>query len=533
MHSIKCTRALTPAMCGSPAPNVPSTKRTHKQDLHGSKKRIFLRLLRRIAYAAALVTGAAMAQSPVAYVYVAEDYPLGSVTSPITAYAASSTGQLTPIPGSPFTQTSGTISGTNGTYFITEDQNSATTHQYLHVYDIASNGAIGNQVSSQDLHEWCGMVWGAELDHTGQYVYVMDDQSCGENYQSFALSKSGQLTFLGALVENGDVSLPVFSGNDKFAYTQTNAEDSQEPCPTFTLMGLGRESSGALESINISETDPTPPPGYQMSQVGGEGLVTDDPTDHLATLVQWANGPCGGGSSYGSGLASYTVESNGDLVSTNFYGSMPQLAGSLSLGFVAMELNPAGNILAVPVETGIQFFHFNGAAPITTFTGVIGTSGYITAMAWDSSNHLYALNGQSGKLHVYTVTSTGVVEAPGSPYLPPDGSCRSGGCWPQYLIVRSVPPATCSAPSSNGVNVCSPGNGATVSSPVSINAAAMVSGGVYRFSLWNGDTKLLNERDSGVMDGSVSLAPGMYKLIFDAENASGTHVYATRDITVK
>ncbi len=35
------------------------------------------------------------------------------------------------------------------------------------------------------------------------------------------------------------------------------------------------------------------------------------------------------------------------------------------------------------------------------------------------------------------------------------------------------------------------------------------------------------------MDGSVSLAPGAYGLIFDAENSSGVHADATRDITVK
>jgi hypothetical protein len=200
---------------------------------------------------------------------------------------------------------------------------------------------------------------------------------------------------------------------------------------------MGRESSGALQNISFSETDPTPPAGYQMSQVG-LNLLTDDPTNHLASLVQWGNGPCGG-SGGGAGLASYTVQSNGDLVSTNTWENMPQLAGFLALGGGAMKLNPAGTVLAVTVETGIQFFHFNGAAPITNFTGVIGTTGFISTIAWDNDNHLYALNGRSGKLHVYTVTKTGVVEAAGSPYLPPHGSCTAGGCSPQNLIVRSIP----------------------------------------------------------------------------------------------
>lgn len=388
---------------------------------------------------ATICTGIAVAQSPVAYVYVAEDFPSGvpPTSSPITVYAASSSGTLSQIPGSPFTQTSGMLVGTNGTHFLTVDQNGSTTHQYLHVYNVGwSTGVIGSEVSKQDLHEWCADDAGGELDHTGQFVYVEDTQDCGGAYQSFALSKTGQLTFVGSLDAgvNPFGTLPKFSGNDEFAYIFTPSEYSDYPCPTATFLGLARESSGALERISFSETDSTPPAGY--TQTVQTGLVTNDPTDHLASLIHFADQ--GGCTTTSDQLVSYTVESNGDLVTTNTYRNMPQLAGYLALGGGVMKLNPAGTVLAVTVGTGIQFFHFNGANPITTFTGVIGKSGYISTMAWDNRNHLYALNAKSGKLHVYTVTTTGVVEAAGSPYLPPN-SCTSGGCWPQNLIVRINP----------------------------------------------------------------------------------------------
>jgi hypothetical protein len=90
----------------------------------------------------------------------------------------------------------------------------------------------------------------------------------------------------------------------------------------------------------------------------------------------------------------------------------------------------------------------------------------------------------------------------------------------------------CPAPSANGINVCSPTQGASLTSPVSISATATVSGGVYRFELWSGSTKLLNVRNSGAMDQSLSLASGSYQLTFTAYNTAGTHVYATRNITV-
>ncbi len=91
---------------------------------------------------------------------------------------------------------------------------------------------------------------------------------------------------------------------------------------------------------------------------------------------------------------------------------MPTVSGSIN----ALRMSPGGNLLAVATGTGVQIFHFNGAAPITKFTGVIGTSGYVNELQWDKSNHLYAVNAASGKLHVYTVTTSSVVEAAGSPY---------------------------------------------------------------------------------------------------------------------
>lgn len=391
----------------------------------------------------AACTVAATAQSPVAYVYVAEDYPTPTSTSPITAYAASPDGRLTPMQGSPFTQTSGFMAGTDGSHFITLDNNYQTTHQYLHVYDAAPSGVIGKEVFKQDMHGWCAQEVGAEFDHTGQYVYVLDDPQCGRGIQCFALNHTtGALTFAGSVDVNPPLeALPTFSGNDKFAYLITNSPDSGPPCPTYTFQGLGKETSGALEDISFIETDPTPPAEYSTYQAFQQGLVTDDPTNHLAAEMYFGDQTC---DSSEDRLVSYTVESNGNIVSTNKWEDMPQV-GPVPAGYEAlnslMKSNPAGTVLAVTIGGLVQFFHFNGAAPITPFTGVIGNPNVkesINYISWDNANHLYALDSVDGKLHVYTVTKTGGSETPGSPYLPPN-SCTSGGCSPQSLIVRIVP----------------------------------------------------------------------------------------------
>jgi hypothetical protein len=64
---------------------------------------------------------------------------------------------------------------------------------------------------------------------------------------------------------------------------------------------------------------------------------------------------------------------------------------------------------------GLQIFHFNGASPITGYTGLL-TKDEIDQSFWDSENHLYAISRTAGKLFVFTITPTGYREASGSPY---------------------------------------------------------------------------------------------------------------------
>jgi hypothetical protein len=382
-----------------------------------------------------LSSSAAFAASPVAYVYVAEDASIVDQyyfsNSPITIFSAASNGKLTQIKGSPFKGIAGQLLvGTNGTHFITVDYDSPTNNPYLYSYDVASNGVIGKQVSKVDLHQWCRYNDGAELDHTGQSVYVSDGDECGGGLQTFSLSKTGELSFKGSLPEQHS-SLPTLSGNNKFGYPIYDTESDDSGCYIPGVLGMVRESNGVLQRIAFSQTDPIPPSGFSYYLEGG---ITDDPTNHLALSVYTDDGACNYDGTTGVQIASYTIGSQGDLVSTNNWQDMPTVAA----GYVNfMKLNPSGNILAVAAGTGIQFFHFNGANPPTAFTGIIGISGSILTMAWDKDNHLYAINGASGRLHVYTATATTVVETPGSPYenIP---YCTAGNC-PVTLVVRSVP----------------------------------------------------------------------------------------------
>lgn len=462
------------------------------------------------------------AQSTAAHVYIQVQGPAGAVYG----YSASSTGQLSAISGSPFRPGTQIIGSTKTTFFT-------LGKTLIHSYALASNGAIQSQKSQIPFLNYAGSTCGggtsgisnAVLDHTGKYIYVLLENggngTCAA-YQSYKINTDGSFTFEGETEKNlasggSDlVGLPSILGNESFAYANEWVGHYSN------LIGFQRESSGTLQLVPFGETDPTLSgslylPAYPDASPAGNYVVIQLYPDD------------GGGDSGPAHLGSYTVDSQGNISTTNTSSNMPTSA----LNYSDSTFSSSGSLFAVSGNgmdgvggygNGIEIYHFNGAAPLTLYKTLLsGTP--IDQVAWDSSNHLYAISRLENKLYVFTVTSTSVTQG---------ASLSIGSPFSMVVVSQGATTgAACSTPTSDGVNVCSPDEGATVTSPVQINAAATVSGGVYRFELWNGGTKLLTVRDSGIMDQSLSLAAGSYHLTFDARNRAGNHEYATRDITVK
>ncbi len=311
---------------------------------------------------------------------------------------------------------------------------------------------IGAQVSAINTQLYSGSECGTlyspyrnppgEMDGTGSYVYAFISGGSCYALQTFEVAKTtGDLTFKGAAIwgdacagSPNPVALPTLAGNNLFAYS---IQPAQYPCNYLPfLIAFNRESSGTLENYSsFSETDPTPlPGGWSFVPIVADltGIsIAHDSTNHLAITVQ-ATMPFDGGQEYYSysQLASYTIGSDGNITSTNTWQNMPTVADQ---SINEMKMSRSGTLLAVGTQTGVQFYHFNGAKPITEFTGIIGTSGVITTMAWDQDNHLYAINGASGRLHVYAAAKTAVKEVSGSPY---NDVCGTASC---TLIVRDLP----------------------------------------------------------------------------------------------
>jgi hypothetical protein len=334
------------------------------------------------------------ATSPVAYVYVSN--AASSTTNQINGYAAASNGSLTAISGSPFKQNVNWMA-VNGTWLF----GVANLDEDIYSFKIGSNGALSLKDKYTVVTNGDGVI-SDYLDHTGSTLYA-DLYSTNNDYLSYSINQSnGMITAIGDLPGGPSNNSPVsFIGNNVFAYSSSCYHFGPE------IIGVKRASSGTLSYLNNFN------PPYPAEKSGGfycPWLAAADPTNHLAIAMEpltstWAqDGPWQ--------LATYTVDGSGNLTTNSTYQNMPSvLVGTVSNYW----MSPSGKYLAVGGSSGLQIFHFNGANPITKFTGLL-TSSPIEQIFWDNANHVYAISHESSKLFVYTVTSSGVTQAPGSPH---------------------------------------------------------------------------------------------------------------------
>ncbi len=332
------------------------------------------------------------ASAPVAYIYVSS--LIANRKYQILGYSAAANGALTPIPGSPFPHNVTSLA-LNGGWLFGVDQ----TGQNIKSYSIAPNGALAYK-DKYTTSLTGGWLYEPFLDHSGSSLYAIY-YTTNNDYLSQSIDQAtGQLSFLNDLQGGPDHNVPLsFIGNNEFAYSSSCYHFGPE------IFGVQRASNGALSYLNIN-------PPYPAEKSGGfycPWMAAADPTNHLAIALTPLN------SNFGSDgptqLGVYTVDSSGNLTTTSTYRNMPAV---LTQGAATYWMSPSGKYLAVG-GIGLQIFHFNGANPITEFTGLL-TKDEIDKVYWDNADHLYAISGKAGKLYVFNVTATRVAQAPGSPH---------------------------------------------------------------------------------------------------------------------
>ena len=343
--------------------------------------------------------------SSVAYVYVASNPSNNSYQ--ISGFGAASDGALTPIPGSPFSTGASFVLymvGEQGWLFGTGDPD-------IYSFSIAADGALkpASVIDTRDYANKVSYPYSLSLDRTGDTLYNNDFYADGANnsYQFFDLNQaSGALSYFGTVGYFPEWETPLsFLGNNQYAYGASCYLGVQD------IYGFSRSSNGTLTNLNISPSIPAAPDeGYCPS-----GAAADS-SNHVAVAF-WptTNGYSQSGPAQ---LAVYSADASGNLTTNSTYENMPTTAVTYVWN---MAMSPSGDLVAVSGPNGVQVFHFNGANPITPYTGLL-TNNPVGQIFWDNNHHLYALvpaqeaGPSPGRLLVFTVTPKSYGQAPGSPY---------------------------------------------------------------------------------------------------------------------
>jgi hypothetical protein len=356
---------------------------------------------------------------PVTYVYVTRPTHLDG-------FSVASNGKLTAVPGSPFANISVQGLVGNNKYLFGVNGNA------VDAFSIATNGSI-KLAATNAINEpsgSCGIGGQLSIDRTGATLYpvaIVNSLCEGSDYVSYQIESGGKLKYLGDSGQTFLWNSPLtFSSNNKYSYGTECIDYEGGFLDTF--WGYGRSSSGHMtldSGISTPDINPENSDDYYCAKA-----VAADSSGHLAVSLQAISNSTDAPDGEAQ-LATMTISSSGKLSSASTWKNMP----STGTGATALAFAPSGKLLAVGGGGlfggggGFQIFHFNGSSPITKESSVQQSKVTFQAFAWDNANHLFALG--NGELFVYTVTSSSVTEAPGSPYSIPEST---------GVLVQSVTP---------------------------------------------------------------------------------------------
>jgi hypothetical protein len=103
----------------------------------------------------------------------------------------------------------------------------------------------------------------------------------------------------------------------------------------------------------------------------------------------------------------------------------------------------------------------------------------------------------------------------------------------RYDFNFNVGPSSCAAPTSNGVNICSPANGSNTSgNAVQVQATANVQGTLARMEIWVDSVKDYSETNSPSLAATLNIRAGSHVITVFAANTDGTLWSQAATVTV-
>jgi hypothetical protein len=375
----------------------------------------------------------------------------------------------------------------------TELLNTTPQSQSSTIFDCSCNGA-GTTPSVSANGTTNGIVW--SLDYSGYYktpaiLYAYAPANLGTQlYNSTQAANSRDAAAIAVKFTTPTVA------NGKVYVGGRNA---------VTVYGLLNNGASLTATPSFS-----PPAG---TYTGPQSVTITDSTPN-ASIYYTTNGtPASTGSTLYSGPIQVTASETIEAVAL-------APGHSQSSEALASYTISSGSGCSVPANPGVNICSpANGAtvsSPVTvTATGkVTGTISHMEL--WVDGVKKYS-NGSGATL------STSVSLAAGTHRFAVLAINTAGAKW-ETVVNATVGGGGggCTAPGSPGVNVCSPTNGSTVSSPVAVKASATVTGTISHMELWVDGVKKYSNGSGATLSTSVSLAAGTHRFAVLAINTAGT-----------
>lgn len=189
------------------------------------------------------------------------------------------------------------------------------------------------------------------------------------------------------------------------------------------------------------------------------------------------------------------------LLNTSTGGNFPPCAAPVTARGINLCAPAAGSTVASPVRFAASA---SGASPMRDI------------QVWvDGTKRAEQLYGFSH----YTFLDKNISLASGSHSV----TVIAAG-WDEQIQKKSftLNVAPCAAPSTNGVNICAPANGAVLPSPVQVIATARVSGTIAQMQLWDNGVRKYTAYNTTHLSKALTLVPAFHKLTVYAINTAGT-----------